>query len=60
MVMKLQISDWTEWVLIPMAVLLLAAFHRLELLVIIVPVSVLAGYALSEVLADGNSSQRKI
>ena len=58
--MKLQIMEWTEWVLIPMAVLLLAAFHRLELLVIIVPVSLLAGYALSEVLADGHSSQRKI
>ena len=58
--MKLQISDWTEWVLIPTAVLLLAALHRLELVVIIVPVSVLAGYALAEVLTDGNSSQRKI
>jgi hypothetical protein len=58
--MKLQIMDWTEWVLIPMAVLLLAAFHRLELLVIIVPASLLAGYALSEVLADGHSSRRKI
>jgi hypothetical protein len=57
--MKLQIMDWTEWVLIPMAVLLLAAFHRLELLVIIVPISLLAGYALSEV-TDGHSSQRKI
>lgn len=57
--MKLQISDWTEWVLIPMAVLLLAGFHRLELLVIIVPVSVLASYALSE-MTDGHSRQRKI
>ena len=45
--MKLQISDWTEWVLIPTGVVLLAAFHRLELLVIIAPISVLAGYALS-------------
>lgn len=58
--MKLQISDWTEWVLIPMAVLLLAALHRLDLLVIIVPIAVLTGYALSAALADGNSSQRKI
>ena len=57
--MKRQISDWTEWVLIPMAVFVLAAFHRLELLVIIVPVSVLAGYALSE-MTGSNSSQRKI
>lgn len=58
--MKLQISDWTEWVLIPMAVLLLAALHRLDLLVIIVPIAVLTGYALSAALADDNSSQRKI
>ena len=57
--MKLQIMDWTEWVLIPMAVLLLAALHRLELVVIIVPVSLLAAYTLSEV-TDGHSSQRKI
>jgi hypothetical protein len=57
--MKLQISDWTEWVLIPTAVFVLAAFHRLELLVIIVPVAVLAGYTLSE-MTDSNSSRRKI
>ena len=57
--MKLQIIDCTEWVLIPMAVLLLAAFHRLELLVIIAPVSLLAAYALSAV-TDAHSSQRKI
>ena len=57
--MKRQISDWTEWVLIPTAVFVLVAFHRLELLVIIVPVAVLAGYTLSE-MTDSNSSRRKI
>jgi hypothetical protein len=57
--MKLQISDWTEWVLIPTAVFVLAAFHRLELLVIIAPISVLAGFALSAT-TDSNSSRRKI
>ena len=57
--MKLQISDWMEWVLIPTAVLVLAACHRLELLVIIAPISVLAGYAWSE-MTDSNSSRRKI
>jgi len=57
--MKRQISDWTEWVVIPTAVFVLAAFHRLELLVIIVPVAVLAGYTLSE-MTDSNSSRRKI
>ena len=58
--MKQQISDWTEWVLIPTAVLLLAALHRLELMVVIVPLSVLAGYAVAELLTDSDSSQRKI
>lgn len=58
--MKSQITNWTELFLIPAAVLLLAAFQRLDLLIIVVPVSVLAAYALSGMLTDHNSSQRKI
>jgi hypothetical protein len=60
MIMKSHITNWTELLLIPAAVLLLAAFHRLDLLVIVVPVSILAAYALSGMLTENNSSQRKI
>jgi len=57
-VMNSQVMSWTEWVLIPVAVLLLALLHRLDLLAVIVPVSVLAGYAASERCLRRNSSRR--
>jgi hypothetical protein len=43
-----KVMDWTEWILIPAAVLLLVALHRLELLVIVVPLTFLAAYAVVE------------
>lgn len=58
--MKSRVMDWTEWVLVPLAVLLLAACHRLELLAIVVPIAILAAYAVSRSFANDNSSQRKI
>jgi hypothetical protein len=40
------ISDWTEWLLTPAAVLVLAALHRLDLVVIVVPLAVLLAYVM--------------
>lgn len=54
------LADWTEWALIPGSVLLLAAIHRLDLLVIVVPIAVLAGYALCSRCSKGADAQRKM
>lgn len=52
--------DWTEWALIPAAVLLLAAIHRLDLLAIVVPVALLAAYAVSGGCSKTPNTQRKM
>jgi hypothetical protein len=54
-VMKSQVMDWTEWILVPAAVLLLAALHRLDLVVFIVPGAVLLAYAVT-----GSSGRRNL
>jgi hypothetical protein len=53
-------TDCTEWVLIPAAVLLLAAVHRAELLVIVVPLALLMAFLLCGTGTSRNSEQRKI
>lgn len=58
--MKNQVTDWTEWVLIPAAVLLLAAIHRLDLLVIVIPSAVLAAFAVSQSSGAAKTTRRKI
>lgn len=58
--MESKTSDWIEWILIPVAVVLLAVLHRLDLLAIVVPISVVAAYALALKSQGQNSGRRKI
>jgi hypothetical protein len=56
----MRVTDCTEWILIPAAVLLLAAMHRADLLVIVVPLALLVAYMLCGSAASHSSAQRKI
>lgn len=58
--MHSDLVEWTEWVLIPAAVLLLAAVHRLDLLAIVIPVAILAAYTLCRGCSRNAYTQRKM
>jgi hypothetical protein len=54
-------SNWGNsagWVLITSAVLVLAVLRRLDLLLIVAPLSVLFGYQVARVRSDGHSGRR--
>lgn len=53
-------TDWMDLILIPSTVVFLALLHRLDLLVVVVPVSIIAGYAMTAGSRFRNSGQRKI
>ena len=56
----MNVADRIEWILIPVAVLILAAVHRADLLVIVVPLALLVAYLLCGINASRESEQRKI
>jgi hypothetical protein len=58
--MHTNLVEWTEWALTPATVILLAAIHRLDLLAIVVPVAVLAAYAISSGCSKTADTQRKM
>lgn len=57
--MEVQTSYWTDLILIPAAVMLLAVLHRLDLLTIVVPMSIVAGYAAEAVPRSHSSAEVK-
>ena len=52
-------NNWSEWGLVVAAVLLLAAFHRAELIPVITPVALFIGYVVTLVSQSGPSSSVK-
>ena len=58
--MKSLITNWGEWGLVLAAVLLLTTLHRLDLLVIVAPLAIVVGYAITLANSGSNSSRRRI
>jgi len=50
----------SEWLLISAAVLLLAAMHRADLIVIVVSIALLVAYILCSAASNRDHGQRKI
>lgn len=50
--------SWKEWMLILAAIVLMAFLHRLDLLVIVAPLSVLVSYGILRVKVGSHSGQR--